>query len=176
MIQNADDNQYADSVPTIEFNYTSGCLRVDCNETGFRYKNVEAICQIANSTKLAQDGANPFIGEKGIGFKSVFKVADVVYIKSNHYSFKLDRNNGGLGIITPVWVDNPPFEVRPNYTTFYLELSRTCNVNALKDKLNNLSLPMLLFLRQLQRIKVQVDGQPSVELAKRLKRQQILEK
>jgi hypothetical protein len=132
MIQNADDNKYTDSVPTIEFEYTNGFLRVDCNETGFKYKHVEAICQIANSTKLAQGGANPFIGEKGIGFKSVFKVADVVYIRSNHYSFKLDRNNGSLGIITPVWVDNPPFEVRHNATSFYLELSRTCNVTFLE--------------------------------------------
>ncbi|KXS97811.1 hypothetical protein AC578_10548 [Pseudocercospora eumusae] len=33
-----------------------------------------------------------YIGEKGIGFKAVFKAADVVYISSGNFNFKFDKN------------------------------------------------------------------------------------
>ncbi len=46
---------------------------------------------------MASEG---FIGEKGIGFKSVFKVANVVHVASGHYQFKLDRREP-LGMILP---------------------------------------------------------------------------
>ncbi|KAK4448413.1 hypothetical protein QBC34DRAFT_495382 [Podospora aff. communis PSN243] len=88
MIQNADDNTYNADAPTLKITYRPGALRVDCNEIGFSQENVEAICNIGQSTKTGLGKATRYIGEKGIGFKSVFKVAKVVYIKSGYFSFK----------------------------------------------------------------------------------------
>ena len=163
IIQNADDNSYNDPIPAIEITY-NGSLRIDCNETGFKAKNVEAICRVGSSTKLAKDGDNPFIGEKGIGFKSVFKVADVVYIKSGYYSFKFDKGNDYLGIITPIWSTNLPFCPRDGYTTFYLQLSPNCNSTALKHRLMELDHRMLIFLRQLRHIRIKIDSEPPIDL------------
>lgn len=84
LIQNADDNKYApDVTPKLSIVYRKdGYLWVGCNELGFTAANVEAICRIAASTKKVEGSQKGYIGEKGIGFKSVFKVADSVWIKS----------------------------------------------------------------------------------------------
>ena len=84
MIQNADDNQYSEhEKPSLAFLYRDdGYLWLGCNEQGFSAANVKAIYRIAGSTKKVEGAAKGYIGEKGIGFKSVFKVADVVWVKS----------------------------------------------------------------------------------------------
>jgi HSP90 family molecular chaperone len=99
IIQNADDNTYNTSTPTLSFSYKPGSLRIDCNEVGFTADNVEAICAINRSTKSAKKTAGEYIGEKGIGFKSVFKAADVVWISSRE--FKFDQSKF-LGMVTPI--------------------------------------------------------------------------
>ena len=66
-------------------------LRVDCNEVRFDKANVEALCRIGASTKKEKERTKGYIGEKGIGFKSIFKVADTVHISSMGYEFKFDR-------------------------------------------------------------------------------------
>src|ERR1700722_11512294 len=84
LIQNADDNIYPDNgcPPTLSvtYNHKGGILRIDCNEKGFSKKNVEALCANGRSTKKCGGTSAAFIGEKGMGFKSVFKVANVVGI------------------------------------------------------------------------------------------------
>src|SRR4051794_729502 len=50
LIQNADDNFYVAEIPTLSIEYSSGRVRINCNERGFNKKNVEAICRICNST------------------------------------------------------------------------------------------------------------------------------
>mgnify|MGYP003476517447 CR=1 FL=1 len=79
LIQNAEDNQYAqgtepqlkfvllDNDPTHTPN-SDGCLCVFNNEIGFQQVNIESISGVGQSTKKKYDG---YIGEKGIGFKSV---------------------------------------------------------------------------------------------------------
>ena len=41
------------------------------NEQGFSAENIRALCDVGNSTKKGSAG---YIGKKGIGFKSVFRV------------------------------------------------------------------------------------------------------
>jgi hypothetical protein len=154
LIQNADDNNYTEPKPTLEISYTPGYLRVDCNETGFSPKNIEAICSIGSSTKTGVDNSSRYVGEKGIGFKSVFKVADVVYISSGHYSFKFDRN-ATLGMIAPIWCDFPTHR-RRGCTSFYLQLSGSYNQEELREELKSLDARMLVFLRQLRRIQISI--------------------
>lgn len=42
------------------------------NEEGFSAKNIRALCDVGNSTKKGSNAG--YIGKKGIGFKSVFRV------------------------------------------------------------------------------------------------------
>lgn len=158
-IQNADDNSYEDERPTISFTSMHGYLHIDCNETGFAPANVEAICRIGKSTK--QDRSKGFIGEKGIGFKSVFKIADIVWISSREYTFKFDRA-AQLGMIAPIWEDreNFPVAVKSGNSHFCLQLSKEKDSQAEKDLLKQLRLfdsTLLLFLRKLKIIEILVN-------------------
>ena len=58
------------------------------NEVGFTKSNVRSITAIGESTKKKIQTGN-VIGEKGIGFKSVFEVAEKVTIHSNGFDFIL---------------------------------------------------------------------------------------
>lgn len=42
------------------------------NEVGFSANNIRALCDVGNSTKMGHNAG--YIGKKGIGFKSVFRV------------------------------------------------------------------------------------------------------
>ena len=93
LLQNADDNVYKDSTtPIMKITYWNGSLRFDTNEIGFSRADVEAICSIARSLKNESQQEGRRIGEKGIGFKAVFRVADEVLdrkstrLNSSHYS------------------------------------------------------------------------------------------
>ena len=57
LVQNADDNKYADDVtPTLSLLLDHDKLTVWCNEVGFTAQNVRAICSIGKSTKTGSTG------------------------------------------------------------------------------------------------------------------------
>jgi hypothetical protein len=153
LIQNADDNTYDALVPTILITYKGDKLRIDCNEIGFSKKNVDAICRIGWSTKSGLGNATGYIGEKGIGFKSVFKVCDVVWINSGHYSFKFDKAER-LGMIAPKW-ETFPKPPRAGYTTsILLQLSDNYNRQELIAEIKSLDPRFLIFLRKLKQVNI----------------------
>ena len=160
LIQNADDNSYPPNTePSLEFTLQSGSLQIDCNERGFQPNNVESICKAGFSTKAGKaDGSAHYVGEKGIGFKSVFRVASVVWILSGPYSFKFDKNTT-LGMVAPIWDENFPGSKRSGYTSFFLQLEPTCDVETLATDLIALD-RSVIFLRKLQRIKVKLHHTP----------------
>ena len=99
-------------------------LDVWCNENGFEEKHVRALCDVDRSTKPKEQTTFDFsklseqssastlfswilrIGKKGIGFKSVFAVADIVQVFSNGFKFELNsQEHGNLGFIYPDWVE-----------------------------------------------------------------------
>lgn len=90
-----------------------------------------------------------------LGFKSVFKVADVVYIASGPYKFKLDRREK-LGMITPIWTSSLPVPVAPGCTTFVLQLSNSTDTNMLSTHFKEIKPSLLLFLQKLR--SVTIDG------------------
>ena len=71
-------------------------------QVGFSEVNVKALCDVGKSTKQHKVG---YIGQKGIGFKSVFKVTDAAQIHSKgfHISFDLLQHQA-LGYILPTWI------------------------------------------------------------------------
>ncbi len=100
LLQNADDNDYLEGTsPRVAIDLSNDELVLDNNEVGFNADNLYAITYAAASTKLRRKTASTYIGEKGIGFKSVFAVADSVEIHSGPYHFQL--NNGEFIIPHP---------------------------------------------------------------------------
>lgn len=93
LLQNADDCKYPEGItPSFKLNMNGSVLRVSYNECGFTKENVRSITAIGESTKkllLSCDSRS--IGEKGVGFKSVFGVAESVEIHSNGFCFKLTK-------------------------------------------------------------------------------------
>ncbi|XP_040922726.1 protein NO VEIN isoform X2 [Toxotes jaculatrix] len=107
LIQNADDNSYpseAGVVPTLAFVVEKDCITVLNNEIGFQEENIRAICDVGNSTKGKRKYG--YIGQKGIGFKSVFKVTDRPEIHSNGFHLRFDKNCSSMGYILPHWTED----------------------------------------------------------------------
>jgi len=154
LIQNADDNTYNCPTPTLSFSYKPGSLRIDCNEVGFTAENVEAICAISRSTKSGKTKDGEYIGEKGIGFKSVFKAADVVWISSREFTFKFDKTEF-LGMVAPIWADFPE-TTRPGCTSIYLQLSKGYEEETLIRELLTFDTNLLIFLRRIEEIHIRV--------------------
>ena len=50
-------------------------------------------------------------GQKGIGFKSVFRVTDCPQIHSLGYHIQFDVNSGPMGYILPHWVGHTEREI-----------------------------------------------------------------
>lgn len=72
-VQNADDNVYPEKVePTLILILEGSGITVLNNEVGFAAENIRALCDVGNSTKKGSNSG--YIGQKGIGFKSVFRV------------------------------------------------------------------------------------------------------
>ncbi|XP_057682155.1 uncharacterized protein wu:fj29h11 [Corythoichthys intestinalis] len=107
LIQNADDNSYPsdpDFVPSLAFVVERDCVTILNNETGFEEANIKAVCDVGRSTKGKHKYG--YIGQKGIGFKSVFKVTDRPEIHSNGFHLFFDKNCGPMGYILPHWMDD----------------------------------------------------------------------
>ena len=108
LVQNADDNSYPEHLflnsPTLKFILSRDCITVLNNETGFSEKNIRAICDVGKSTK--DRNSSGYIGQKGIGFKSVFRITEQPEIHSGGFHIKFDIHSGGpIGYILPQWVD-----------------------------------------------------------------------
>lgn len=95
LIQNVDDCDYPsqeDCRLDVRFDINGNQIILKYNEVGFSTFNVFAITGIAEAAKNISVDKNE-IGEKGIGFKSVFGVADRVHIRSGWFSFELHKDN-----------------------------------------------------------------------------------
>jgi len=156
LVQNADDNHYADDVdPALSFRLQANELVVSNNELGFAPQNVRALCSAGESSKKNKVG---YIGEKGIGFKSVFKVTDTPEIHSNgfHFRFDLTDPEDPLGYVVPHWVEPRP-DAADGLTTVILPAKAGYSFPA--TLLNDINATLLLFLEKLRLLEVhQPDG------------------
>lgn len=107
-------------------------------------------------------GAQGYIGEKGIGFKSVFMAAWKVDIQSGAFSFGFQHKVGesGMGMITPIWKDTDE-ELPPSLTRFTLHLHETGDSailenlhKAIRQQFETLQESILLFMKNLQKIHI----------------------
>jgi hypothetical protein len=164
LVQNAEDNEYSllkgSDKPSLTFHLFKDRIVVDSNEDGFAANNVIAICRINASTKSKTFG---YVGEKGIGFKSVFTVSRKVHVQSGIFSFAFDYDHnsptGGLGMITPLNQDHEdlPEGVRTRLTMTLDQENDRCGLAAIYQEFENLPDTLLLFLRKLKFLKVRIE-------------------
>ncbi|KAI1487736.1 hypothetical protein F5X96DRAFT_681025 [Biscogniauxia mediterranea] len=164
LLQNADDNQYtraaaSGSVPYVSFRVYPHQIIVECNEDGFTSENLAAICSVGKSSKT---GAQGYIGEKGIGFKSVFMVASKIHIQSGAFSFSFRHKTGesGMGMISPIWEETDE-ELPSPLTRLTLHLHQTGDPDTLaktrestQKQFEELQETVLLFMKNLRILKV----------------------
>lgn len=148
MIQNAEDCSYnsvksKNAIPSLRFYVFSDRIVVDSNEDGFEESHVRAICSAGKRKKEGK------LGEKGIGFKSVFKIASKARIQSGPFCFSLQHRDGenGLGMIAPVNEIHEllPDGVRTRFTLF----SRPEKCREIQDELLSLPHTIIAFLSRL---------------------------
>ena len=171
LIQNAEDNTYEECAsypPYISFRLTKtdpigipgsdGALIIQNNETGFTSDDVNAMCAVGQTTKKKIQG---YIGEKGIGFKSVFRVTENPHIFSNGYHFCLPKRDEqiGLGYIVPQWIDRPPEGQDFSQTLIILPLTKAnFGYDKIKEMLRDIEPEVILFLSELKEIRIETDS------------------
>ncbi|KAL6008258.1 hypothetical protein ACLOJK_033764 [Asimina triloba] len=178
LVQNADDNFYPENVePTLVFILQATGIVVLNNEKGFLAQNIRALCDVGNSTKKGS-GAG-YIGQKGIGFKSVFRVSlkeisvtDAPEIHSNGFHVKFDASEGQIGFVLPTLVspcdislfagqifgEGDPID-KSNWNTcivlpFREKLKEGTGMSSIMSMFSDLHPSLLLFLHRLQCIKL----------------------
>ena len=156
LIQNAEDAGIGlPSTGEMTIRVSHKRVVVTHNARPFNEEDVNAICGL-RTTKKPELGS---IGYLGIGFKSVFKITDSPHIFSGKFQFKFDKNvwddpDEVPWQIIPVWVDNPPEDIDPNKTTFYLPFRDEKAYEETKRELQNLGLHLYLFLKWLKKVEI----------------------
>ena len=177
LIQNAEDNEYYKGTePSISFRLVKadptntpnsvGALIVQNNEIGFSPDNVDAICAIGKTTKSKLQG---YIGEKGIGFKSVFRITTIPHIFSNGYQFCFPEKDEktSLGYIVPRWIKDIPHGVDPKQTTIILPLDKPdFGYERIEGMLQDIEPETILFLSKLKEIQIKTDGGDNLTILK----------
>ena len=173
LIQNAEDNPYSsEKDPQLVFQIlpedptktpgTEGALLVINNEKGFVEENVRAICKVGASTKSKREG---YIGEKGIGFKSVFLVTSKPHIFSAGYQFSFQDAPDpevGFGYIIPYWTTEIPEIVKRHLDqTCILLPFRPGKCQVVEDELRQIAPETIFFSINSKRFKLASKKKPS---------------
>ncbi|XP_056153215.1 uncharacterized protein wu:fj29h11 [Lampris incognitus] len=159
LIQNADDNDYpSEASPALAFVVEGDCVTILNNESGFQEKNIRAVCDVGRTTKGKHKYG--YIGQKGIGFKSVFKVTDCPEIHSNGFHLRFDKNSGPTGYILPHWIDDErPVDTARNGLNEYSWTTKIClplrsDTHQTKNLFHDVHPSLLLFLHRLRSITI----------------------
>jgi hypothetical protein len=167
LIQNADDNKYpaGGDIPAVEFVLSSKGMLIKNNEIGFTEANVRALCDVGGSTKGG--GGSGYIGQKGIGFKSVFSVTDEPAIRSCGFSFcfkNYETQSHRKNMLLPHWLDenhvwtfdqlneDADSDVASKWTTTIMLPFKSEDIDV--SKFNSIQPSLLLFLNKLRSITV----------------------
>eukprot|EP00698_Gefionella_okellyi_P017203 TRINITY_DN4995_c0_g2_i1.p1 TRINITY_DN4995_c0_g2~~TRINITY_DN4995_c0_g2_i1.p1 ORF type:complete len:1376 (-),score=165.18 TRINITY_DN4995_c0_g2_i1:89-4216(-) len=146
------------------------CIR--CILTCAEPAHLLALCSVRASTKFDKTDEDGKIGEKGIGFKSVFKAASQVDIYSEHafssrreqatYQFSLsEQPTCGVGFVYPTWIEGPmPVEVEvllsgASGTCLVLHLKKTALEPAIKS-LREFAVETIMFLKKVEHVSIEV--------------------
>ncbi|KAF1374253.1 hypothetical protein PFLUV_G00248000 [Perca fluviatilis] len=161
LIQNADDNSYPSEVgviPALAFVVERDSISVLNNEIGFQETNIRAICDVGRSTKGKHKYG--YIGQKGIGFKSVFKVTDRPEIHSNGFHLRFDKTCGPMGYILPHWTEDEKLldsqlkDMNQHRWTTKIYLPLRSESHQTRNLFQDVHPSLLLFLHRLRSISI----------------------
>lgn len=108
ILQNADDCNYSTGHSTFHLAFLQGNkIKVTYNEVGMNYRDILSLTTVGQSTK-GNKIDKKLIGEKGIGFKTIFGACEQVDIDSGGYSFSLIR--GSLAPVPKVEISDKTLE------------------------------------------------------------------
>ena len=163
LIQNVDDCEYEnnnDCRLDIQFDYRdTGKIVLTYNEKGFKPKDVFAITGIAEKSKTYLR-IRWKSEKKGLDFKSVFGIAEKVYIESGAFSFELYSDNDKFTVPIPKYDGFTPvngtrltlqmpartvMEIYHSMAKQYMEENAVLNQNP------------ILFLNKLTHLKMYID-------------------
>jgi len=157
LIQNAEDaGQGLEGLGEVSITINKHRLKFVHNGAPFDESNLRAICGI-RSSKKPERGT---LGYLGIGFKSVFKVADTAEIYSAGFQFKFDRNQIDWANqisetpwhVIPIWVEQPTEPLETDKTTFIVRLRNEEAYQHLMAGLKEIRAELYLFLKWIKRI------------------------
>lgn len=156
LVQNADDNTFATGVtPTLRIRAAPEQIEFFNNEVGFSERNVLALCSMGESTKKASDAG--YIGNKGIGFKSVFKLSSQPRVHSRQYHLQFNSSGDGLGYIVPTPIAPPVGWDESGGTSVVLPLAASSAEETLRGfrvHIAQIQPSLLLFLHRLQQLEL----------------------
>lgn len=91
LIQNADDASIGGNEHNLKITLDKESnIIFEYDERGFNFSDLFAITSVGNSSKKAKiEDGDASIGEKGIGFKSIFAIAKEIKIISKYFSFEI---------------------------------------------------------------------------------------
>ncbi len=138
IIQNADDCAYADHITrafSLDLSEPDKII-AKYNELGMNYLDIIALTSLGKSSK--HDPTKKQIGEKGIGFKTIFSPCRQVDVYSGGYSFTLNGKN-----FQPTYLEGKPED---SGTTLVLHLKKMLEVEEGKEVKNKLSQDVFLNL------------------------------
>ena len=178
LLQNADDNAGNRDVK-VTFYITDKYLLVFHNGEPFTFNNVFAICSV-NAEDKSDDIDK--IGFKGIGFKSVFKDNDWVFINSGEYSFRFDQSNYSVEKpwqLMPIWTPIDDIELDKMIKNNHKFLSENVSI-ALRPTNNDIKLlskysdtlelfnddRILLFLKKVKQVHVSLQNKEKIHCRK----------
>ena len=174
-IQNAEDNEYKQIFVkasvflklTRPIEGSVGALLIQNNEV-VSINNIEAICAVGESTKTKASG---YIGEKGIGFKSVFRITSTPHIYSGGYCIKLPEKLEGidLGYIVPDWVEHFPRCVDKEQTSIILPLDKSdeFDFQKIRDMICQFTPETILFLKKITKLSLYVEDDYTLDVVKK---------
>jgi len=155
LIQNADDAEYSEKRPKIRFIIDHTGITILYNENGFSIEDIIAITDTGSSTKIHASRFNHgFIGEKGIGFKSVFALASSVEIESPPWHFTLKKEE----CIVPYPVRHSSLTQEGTGTRLKITFTETESIDTIANELVKIvsgELESFLFLQRLSELVVE---------------------
>lgn len=163
LLQNAEDS----GAQSIKFIQHSDRLEVLHDGRPFTLKNLQGLCDIGKSDKI--DNLNQ-IGEFGVGFKSVFGICEKVslYSTPNNYKGATDSTEFAVEILDFTRPHDIPYiPVGKGYTTRFVfpysvgfPFSGFESISKLKEalsqRLQNLGITTLLFMKSLEMIEYEI--------------------
>ena len=176
LIQNAEDNEYSKE-PRLKIKLlkkdptgtcqSDGAILIQNNEKGFTEENMDALCALGKTTKTKISG---YIGEKGIGFKSVFVITTSPYIFSKGYYVRFPEKikHLDLGYIIPEWVEEIPKIVDTSQTNIILPLDKADKMDfkSISNMMREFTPETILFLNKLTTLNLTIEDEYNIEITK----------